>query len=229
MPAGEELEIRGSGLTSDCTVTLGNGAKVKFYVTATFATAEGVIGTVSGNLKTTGTDGATLVCQDEDPLVLRNRSRSATLGNADWTDAQGEAVKWTQGAVAVIDPFDKNGRLDGIHYASKICVGGAHDGYWDGDTSAVGSFRIGSGGIEFTVARQWALAHGSYSYSGGAMSPRVVLMENQTWTNSAASGRSYLQYGFGYQVPDYNKAWMTAAENVTGWRSGSTTRRTARC
>lgn len=188
--------------------------------TVKFASGTAIVDTNPGAEKLVVGDGATLVCQDEDPLVLRNKSRSATLGYADWTDAQGESAKWTQGAVAVIDPFDNNGRLDGIHYASKICVGGAHDGYWDGDTSAVGSFRIGSGGIEFSVARQWALARGSYSYSGGAMSPRVVLMENQTWTNSAASGRSYLQYGFGYQVPDYNKAWMTAAEHVTDWRIG---------
>ena len=188
--------------------------------TVTLAEGTAIVETNPGAEKLIVAEGATLVCQDEGPLVLRNKSRSVTLGNADWANAQGEAVKWTQGAVAVIDPFDNNGRLDGIHYASKIFVGGTHDGYWDGDQSAFGSFRIGSGGIEFTAARQWAPSRGTYSYSGGAVGPRLVLMENQTWTNSAASGRSYLQLGFAYEVPKYLKAWMKAAENVTDWRIG---------
>lgn len=188
--------------------------------TVTLAEGTAIVETNPGAEKLVVAEGATLVCQDEDLLVLRNKSRAVTLGNADWADAKGAAVKWTQGAVAVIDPFDNNGRLDGIHYATKIFVGGTHDGYWDGDMTAVGSFRIGSGGIEFTAARQWAPSRGAYSYSGGAVGPRLVLMENQTWTNSAASGRAYLQLGFAYELPKYLKAWMTAAENVTDWRIG---------
>ena len=46
VPAGEELEVRGSGLTANCTLTLASGAKVKFYTTATIAapvTAQGSV------------------------------------------------------------------------------------------------------------------------------------------------------------------------------------------
>ena len=69
VPAGEELEIRGSGLgaATGISVSLGDGAKVKFYTTATiaapitsvggatFEAADGEVGTVSGKVTSTFT------------------------------------------------------------------------------------------------------------------------------------------------------------------------------
>ena len=47
VPSGEELEVRGSGLTANCTLTLAGGAKVKFYTNATIAAPVTVQGSVT--------------------------------------------------------------------------------------------------------------------------------------------------------------------------------------
>ena len=91
--AGDELEVRGSGLTANCTLTLGDGAKVKFYTTATiaapisssgtvtFETADSTVtGTVSGKLTAafTGTKYIDVLA----PGLIRFTG-GATLGNTE--------------------------------------------------------------------------------------------------------------------------------------------------
>ena len=154
-------------------------------------------------------EGGSVRFQDADALVLSNRSKVVTA-DAGWTNAAGEETGWTPGAVGAITTFESNGHFDGVLAAHGLRVGGAGDHYWDGGD---GRFEIGSGGLTFTQSKKWGLARGIHL-------TRILLASDQVWTNAAASGTAYLQFGFSYEVPKYYKAAVAAAAGVSDWRLG---------
>lgn len=143
VPAGEVVEIRGNGLTSDCTLTLGDGAKLRFCVTATvaapiettgdavFETADAsVVGTISGKL-TANFSGREYI--DIDSSGLLRFSGGGSLG------ATGGGLRMKRGRAEII----------GRHFSAKTSLlfeGGRltvrDGGSWECTGNGVGHLRL---------------------------------------------------------------------------------------
>lgn len=154
--------------------------------------------------------GASVSCQDgNDALVLRNQTKFCNVSRDTWTDpATGESVFWTPGANAQVDPVDNNGGIIGRFLMNELIVS-PRNVYWDYES---GGFDVAEGGVAFAAAAKWSLCSKNFN------SDRIRLVENQAWTNLAASGTARLS---SIDINNqYKRGRYAATANVTDWRLG---------